>query len=162
MFGDYSTTHAAILTRLAGRKRRTVATGTVISVGDDNIARVTYRGTDVVTALADGSVVLNTGGWPTKTTARRMNDYLPLPYRVIGSTLRRGVLPRKATPWRVVSAGGPVVPFLDTGSDGPRTGEPNMWTGQLGWGANTGHARMVAVLNTVTGEHVADAGQVAA
>ena len=204
MFGDYSTTHAAILTKLNGRKRRTVATGTVISVDDDNIARVTYRGTHVLTATPDGGVMLDTGGWPTQTTMRRMNDYLPAPWRVSGSTLRRGALPRKPRPWTVTSRTGTPcghpwdsecgtcrdrwcsacdpspaslchacngngnprtlvrVPFLDTGADGPTAGEPNYYTGQLGWGANVGNARMVAVLNTVTGEFVSDPAQVAA
>lgn len=36
---------------------------------------VTYRGTDVVTYNADGSITLKTGGWYTATTKHRMNQY---------------------------------------------------------------------------------------
>lgn len=36
---------------------------------------VTYRGTDVVTYNADGSITLRTGGWYTATTKHRMNQY---------------------------------------------------------------------------------------
>lgn len=36
---------------------------------------VNYRGTDVVTYNADGSITLRTGGWKTATTKHRMNQY---------------------------------------------------------------------------------------
>jgi hypothetical protein len=38
---------------------------------------VTYHKTDVVIIRADGSIVINTGGYLTKTTAHRINQYAP-------------------------------------------------------------------------------------
>jgi len=39
-------------------------------------AVVRYHATDVITHTPDGLLTLNTGGWFTRTTAKRMNQYL--------------------------------------------------------------------------------------
>lgn len=44
-------------------------------VGDDFV--VTYHDTDVVIIRRNGDIVINTGGWYTKTTTRRINQYAP-------------------------------------------------------------------------------------
>lgn len=42
----------------------------------DGTLRLRFHDTDIVTARPDGTVVLWHGGWPTTTTAGRMNDAL--------------------------------------------------------------------------------------
>lgn len=44
--------------------------------GDDYAIRL--HATDVVTIHADGTYTLNTGGWRTRTTKERINEYAPV------------------------------------------------------------------------------------
>ncbi len=46
---------------------------TTVAVDEDGITRVTYHNT-VVVAFDHTAIVLDTGGWQTPTTKRRMND----------------------------------------------------------------------------------------
>ena len=105
---------------LNGKDRRSVRkTGTFVQREVDSLGavciRLYYHDTAVVTALADGTVLLNTGGWETKTTQDRMEsalrplwDLAPDGY---GMTVRvsgtwetvRGV-PKKYRPWHVTVA----------------------------------------------------------
>lgn len=48
---------------------------TIIDQYDDNI-HIRYQDTDVVIFKADGTIVLNSGGWRTTTTKSRMNAAL--------------------------------------------------------------------------------------
>jgi hypothetical protein len=63
-------------------------------VNDSTIA-IRYHDTDVVTYQADGSALLNTGGWRTLTTKDRMNTYGP---KSVAIWQERGV-------WRVTVRG---------------------------------------------------------
>lgn len=71
-----STVYSRLENILNGRLRRTIATATVVSrrVGR---AVVRYHATDVVVAGSGGTVTLNSGGWRTATTKRRINAFLP-------------------------------------------------------------------------------------
>jgi len=71
-----SSTIAQLHRDLAGRASRKVATATVIRTLPDGFA-LRYHATDVVTARNDGTVTLNSGGWRTATTKKRINAYLP-------------------------------------------------------------------------------------
>jgi hypothetical protein len=42
---------------------------------DDNTIAIRYQQTDVVTYRADGTIILNSGGWKTVTTKARINEY---------------------------------------------------------------------------------------
>ena len=53
-------------------------------VGNDFV--VTYHATDVVIIRKDGSIVINTGGYLTNTTARRIEQYAP----GVGFSVRKG------------------------------------------------------------------------
>lgn len=54
---------------------------TMILVGG-GWAAVQLHATDVLVFDVDGSVVLNSGGWRTLTTKARMNEFLPVGFRV--------------------------------------------------------------------------------
>lgn len=76
--------------------------GTRVQRMEVDVISIVYHGTEVVTVTRQGTVILNTGGWPTVTTKVRMEEALePIGKRVRiqGSTLRRGVLPRNPKPW---------------------------------------------------------------
>jgi hypothetical protein len=53
---------------------------------DDAVA-LRLHNTDVLTWYSDGRIELNNGGYPTRTTHDRMNQYLPPGYRVSGEPL---------------------------------------------------------------------------
>ena len=77
-------------------------TGTRVQRMQGDVISIVYHGTEVVSVTRQGTVILNTGGWPTVTTKVRMEEALePIGKRarIQGSTLRRGVLPRKPKPW---------------------------------------------------------------
>lgn len=64
-------------------KGKLVATKTRLFEEDDGSFRLRYHATYVVSYDAKRKVfTLNTGGWHTMTTAKRMNDYLPSGWRV--------------------------------------------------------------------------------
>lgn len=46
---------------------------TTVATGDDGLTRVTYHST-VIVAFDASRVILNTGGWNTATTRRKMNQ----------------------------------------------------------------------------------------
>jgi hypothetical protein len=48
---------------------------TILRRTEDGSIAVKYHDTDVVIYHEDGSITLNSGGWKTQTTKRRMNDY---------------------------------------------------------------------------------------
>lgn len=64
----------------AGRNlwyRATGERGTAVERLNDHTIALRYHGTNVVTWHSDGAITLNTGGWYTVTTKKRMNDYSP-------------------------------------------------------------------------------------
>lgn len=67
----------------------------------DTIAVKLHR-TDILTFHSDGKIVLDNDGWTSVTTRKRMNDYLPAPYRVL---LAKGE-------WVVTLGKGRSVPFV--------------------------------------------------
>jgi hypothetical protein len=73
---DFHTAHDALM---AGRDKaqRTIATHTRLARRGPHDIAVQYHATDVVTYHQDGTVTLNTGGYETVTTKRRINDYTP-------------------------------------------------------------------------------------
>lgn len=85
---------------------------TTVSRGTDGVTRVTYHNT-VIVSFSDTEIVLNTGGWDTATTRRKMQqaaNQFSLPYRVF----------RKAGETMVQWAGAKPVPF---------TGHATFWIG---------------------------------
>lgn len=66
---------------------------------------IRLHGTDIVRRLADGSVILNSGGWKTVTTKDRMNNNLPGGARIIQE---KGVWYVSQGAWN-----GPRVPYFD-------------------------------------------------
>ncbi len=78
-------------------KGKPISTSTrVVQRGEDYAVR--YHETDVVTYKADGSIVLNTGGWLTMTTKERMTEHLPAGYRVASVKGRWFLMTYDSTP----------------------------------------------------------------
>ena len=71
-----STVYSRLENILNGRSSRKVAVATTIRRIDGGGIAVRYHATDVVT-VRDGVVTLNSGGWRTATTKKRVNAYLP-------------------------------------------------------------------------------------
>lgn len=59
---------------LKGKNRRKYAHETWVERESPDCIAVRYHSTDVVRAISNGQCILNTGGWYTVTTKRRMND----------------------------------------------------------------------------------------
>ena len=60
-----------------GRDSRVIGNNTrAVKVADDCYA-IRLHDTNVVTAYADGRIVLDNGGWYSATTKNRMHEYLP-------------------------------------------------------------------------------------
>jgi hypothetical protein len=55
-----------------GQTQKVSGRATKVKRGEDGTLTVRYHATDVVTVKADGSIVLDTGGWKTLTTRTRM------------------------------------------------------------------------------------------
>lgn len=64
---------------LRGRKSRKVGNNTYMEQDEVNPETVHLRlhSTRIITWEADGTIKLNSGGWRTVTTKKRMNDYTP-------------------------------------------------------------------------------------
>ena len=77
-------------------------TATTLERRSDDIIAVRYHSTDVVTYHANGDIVLDSGGWWTSTTKKRINRYLPLSMYVT----------QRDFEWFVFAAG-VEVPFVD-------------------------------------------------
>jgi len=75
-------TYSEALSRLGPRESRKIANNTYLERRDDGDIALRLHRTDVLTYHPDGTVTLNSGGWQTVTTKRRMNQYLPNGYRV--------------------------------------------------------------------------------
>lgn len=76
-------------------------TATKVIKGDDGYTRVLYHDT-VVVAFNEYEIILNSGGWQTKTTKTRMNqasDEFGLGFSVSGSIETRRYTP--TAPWTV-------------------------------------------------------------
>lgn len=97
-----SSTIARLHRDLAGRASRKVATATVIRTLPDGIA-LRYHATDVITARHDGTVTLDSGGWRTATTKKRINAYLPADWSLYQSDFA----------WFLRHLDGRVQPFAD-------------------------------------------------
>lgn len=71
-------TYAQYQEFMRGRDVRTIPSirGTLVR-RDGTAFKLMYHNTVVVTAYADGSFTLNTGGWLTATTKQRLNDFSP-------------------------------------------------------------------------------------
>lgn len=69
-------TYLRIGSKLNGRARRKIGNNTYVLEFRDYRA-VRLHGTDVIVAYPNGTVKVNTGGWETRTTLDRINDWLP-------------------------------------------------------------------------------------
>ena len=75
---DKQMTFDQALEQLGNRNRRKVNNNTHLERTDNDTVGVVLHGTCVVKFNRNGSVILNAGGWQTKTTMRRINDYSPM------------------------------------------------------------------------------------
>lgn len=71
---SYETAHK----RLGNRTSRKLCNNTYLKRREDDAVAIMLHQTDVVTYFADGTVILNSGGWLTVTTKDRMNRFSPL------------------------------------------------------------------------------------
>jgi hypothetical protein len=110
---------------LQGRNsaRRKLGNNTYLERRGDGSIAVKLHDTDVVTYRADGSIVLDSGGWLTVTTKDRMNEHGPQGWRVysvrgvwfvgqegsnsVGLVYKDGIT-FHAEPGRVTGAGEPI------------------------------------------------------
>lgn len=76
MFSSLST-YAQAAERLGTRDRRKIDNNTYLERRDAETIAVRLHETDVVTFHANGTAVLNTGGWMTVTTKDRLNNHAP-------------------------------------------------------------------------------------
>jgi hypothetical protein len=70
-------TYANACDKLNGRDSRKVGNNTYLERINSETVGVRLHNTHVVTIHADGSYMLNSGGWRTVTTKSRINDYAP-------------------------------------------------------------------------------------
>lgn len=143
------TTYAEAAAYLEGARNRSngrpLANNTRLEPRHDGSIAVRLHRTDVVTFLADGRVVLNTGGWTTVTTQDRINRFSPA--RVYSQTVRnpdgsivKDWSGRAAKAWAVCSAS----PAFVTPPKAQRcrcckgTGV-DVWTVDGGWVYELGH-----------------------
>jgi hypothetical protein len=66
---------------LNGRNRRKYARNTYFERISENVIGVKLHRTFIVTISKDGPMVLNTGGWETKTTRDRINSVLAMIFK---------------------------------------------------------------------------------
>lgn len=66
-----------LIEKLGKRDRRKLQNNTYLERRDNGALAVALHSTDVLTFYPSGHVTLNTGGWLTRTTADRINTYLP-------------------------------------------------------------------------------------
>jgi hypothetical protein len=67
--------YAARLEQLGGRRKRKLETrNTYLERSHDGNITIRYYDTDIVTYYPDGSVCVTTGGWPTDSTRKRLDD----------------------------------------------------------------------------------------
>ena len=74
-------TYAEMLNLVNGktnRKERKIGNNTYAEIEHDRSISVSLHGTDVVRFYPNGLVKLNSGGWRTQTTQRRINKYSPV------------------------------------------------------------------------------------
>ena len=60
-----------------GREVKKLQYDTFLTRRNDNMA-INYHGTDVITFRPNGEIILNPGGWFSRTTKARINEYSPL------------------------------------------------------------------------------------
>ena len=63
--------------QLGNRNSLKLQNNTYLKHRDDNAVAILLHKTDVVTFNADGTIILDSGGWQTVTTRNRLNSYLP-------------------------------------------------------------------------------------
>lgn len=92
---------------LNGRNRRKYAPNTYFERISENVIGVKFHQTFIVSMHKDGTLTLNSGGWNTMTTRKRINDVL--------STLFKGRLARVESTRHFMYYRGPTGPieFLD-------------------------------------------------
>ena len=73
---DYSSYRKAV-TVLRNRTSRKIGHNTYLKNRGEGCIAILYHDTDVVTYRSDGSIMLDSGGWKTKTTKERINAGLP-------------------------------------------------------------------------------------
>jgi hypothetical protein len=93
--------------QLQGRckESRKLQNNTYAKRGYSGQIAIQLHATDILTFHSDGQIGMNTGGWDTVTTRRRMNDYIPGPWRVgghRGNTLLYKMEPEAWTPVAVI------------------------------------------------------------
>ena len=74
-------TYAEVLALVHGktnRQERKIGNNTYAEIEHDKSISVRLHGTDVVRFYPNGLVKLNSGGWHTQTTQRRINKYSPV------------------------------------------------------------------------------------
>jgi hypothetical protein len=62
---------------LGNRNKKKIANNTYLIRLDTDTIGIRLHSTDIVTILRDGKYVLNSGGYRTRTTKDRMNQYIP-------------------------------------------------------------------------------------
>ena len=92
--------YQSALEKLGTRSRRKLTNNTYLEKIDDDTIGVRLHSTYVVTFKSNGTAILNSGGWYTRTTKDRINAYAPGQirqakghwYLVDGSEFRDGVV----------------------------------------------------------------------
>lgn len=74
-------THAdmvALIRGKTGRDRRKIGNNLWADIADDGSVVITLHATAIVQLFADGSAIVNSGGWRTHTTKKRINQFSPV------------------------------------------------------------------------------------
>lgn len=132
-----TTVYENIVAALKGKPVRNVKHATTATLAG-GVARIAYHDTYIISATSDGTVMLDTGGWPSKTTMERMQDYLPEPYRLRGSFMRGGKMPKNARAWLVGRKGYWGTEVVALFEDAPGHGE-SYWVEQSLQGGSRGY-----------------------
>jgi hypothetical protein len=93
----------ALFHLLKGRESRKLGHETYLEKHPEGLVGIRYHWTTVVLLTPDGVMTLNTGGWRTPTTKKRINEYLPFGYRVF----------QKDYKWFLSLPSGEFAPFED-------------------------------------------------
>ena len=99
------------------RERRRLDNNTYLERRDGETIAIRLHRTDVLSLMADGHIVIRTGGWHTVTTRDRINRYLPKPWSV-GSERGATILYTygQQGPWTPVALVGNRVDILPDGT----------------------------------------------
>ena len=79
---QYPTSYSDAKALLKGKFSQRLSANTRLRLEDNNNISVILYDTAIVIFRPTGAILLNSGGWQTPTTLRRINQCLPLRYRV--------------------------------------------------------------------------------